>query len=88
MTSIAPPSGRGRASARAETRRAARGATPAPPSGDETLYIHSDHLGSPDTLTSGTGATFTQTFDAFGAPDPDNAELLNPQPRHGKGCSK
>ena len=32
-------------------------------------------MGSPDALTSGPGATFTQAFDAFGAPDPDNAEL-------------
>jgi RHS repeat-associated protein len=45
------------------------------PSGEETLYHHSDHLGTPETLTSSGGASFTQVYDAFGAPDPDNAEL-------------
>lgn len=36
--------------------------------GDQTLYHHQDHLGSVDTLSDNTGASFQQDFDAWGAP--------------------
>jgi RHS repeat-associated protein len=35
---------------------------------EETLYFHTDHLGSPHTITSSTGNVTQQAFDAFGAP--------------------
>jgi RHS repeat-associated protein len=43
---------------------------------DKTLYFHTDHLGSTDTISDSTGASTTQHFDPFGAPiAPPNPEL-------------
>ena len=43
---------------------------------DQTLYFHTDHLGSPDTISDDNGASFKQQFDPFGAPrDPPNPEI-------------
>jgi len=43
---------------------------------DETLYLHPDHLGSPETISDSNGATYHQHFDPFGKPiDPPTPEL-------------
>ena len=43
---------------------------------DKTLFFHTDHLGSTDTISDSTGASFTQHFDPFGAPvAPPNPEI-------------
>jgi RHS repeat-associated protein len=34
---------------------------------DETLYFHTDHLGSVELISNDMGETFSQTFDTFGA---------------------
>jgi RHS repeat-associated protein len=44
-------------------------------SGDETLYLHTDRLGSAETISTSTGQTFDQRFDPFGAPDPTNTNI-------------
>jgi RHS repeat-associated protein len=38
-------------------------------SGDETLYLHTDRLGSAETISTSSGETFDQRFDPFGAPE-------------------
>jgi RHS repeat-associated protein len=35
---------------------------------DQTLYFHTNHLGSPETISDNNGASFKQQFDPFGAP--------------------
>ncbi len=43
---------------------------------DKTLYFHTDHLGSTDTISDSTGAATTQHFEPFGAPiAPPNPEI-------------
>jgi RHS repeat-associated protein len=43
---------------------------------DQTLYLHPDHLGTPETISDNHGATFHEHFDPFGAPvDTPNPEL-------------
>ena len=43
---------------------------------DKTLFFHTDHLGSTDTISDSTGASTTQRFDPFGAPlSPPNPEI-------------
>ncbi len=44
-------------------------------SGDETLYFHTDRLGSAETISTSAGQSFEQRFDPFGAPDPTNATI-------------
>jgi RHS repeat-associated protein len=44
-------------------------------SGDETLYLHTDRLGSAETISTSSGQTFNQRFDPFGAPDPSNTTI-------------
>ncbi|MEO8904554.1 MAG: RHS repeat-associated core domain-containing protein [Polyangiaceae bacterium] len=43
---------------------------------DQTLYFHTDHLGSPDTISDSNGASFKEQFAPFGAPlDPPTPEI-------------
>ncbi len=44
-------------------------------SGDETLYLHTDRLGSAETISTSSGQSFEQRFDPFGAPDPSNTTI-------------